>query len=207
MTYHFHISGQSLEVLGGINLNQFHESEVDRIPSGFTSDVGFTGGLGYDFAIDSFRLRLTILYESYGGEVKAWYGGNGGGSFIETDVTKSVISLGFFPLNLKFKERLSFNVGFELSVLINEDFPGTYNRWTLGQPVITTDLEEEYSKFSNNLQYGVRLRLAYDIPIASSITISPQYGFYYGLSNEFREYPKTAKSYRHYLMVGLKKNI
>jgi hypothetical protein len=203
------LTGQSLELFGGVNLNNFHEKQSDdgHYQSSYASDLGFVAGIGYDFKVDSFRMRMTLLYESYAGEVAASDGGNGGGYFIEADVKKSVIALGLYPLTLNITDRLSVNAGFEFSILTNEDFSGTYNRWTFGQPTITTDLEEEYDKFSSSLQYGIRLRIAYDIPLSSTLSLTPQYGLYYGLSNEFDEFPETTKSTRHYLMVGLKKII
>jgi hypothetical protein len=60
---------------------------------------------------------------------------------------------------------------------------------------------------ATQFQFGLRLRLAYTIPLSETIFISPQYSFYYGLTNEFKEFPEITKSYRHYLLIGIGKKM
>jgi len=203
------LSAQTIELIGGLVLNQFYdnhsgESHYYMHP---TKGPGYAAGIGADYAIDSFRLRFTLVYETYSGEIEAGDGGLGGGYYIEADIKKSVISFGFYPLNLNLSKSIAFNVGLEFSILTNEDFSGTYTNWTFGMPDRTMDIEDVYNSFSASFQYGLRMRVAYDIPLSGSVNISPQYVFHYGLSNEFKEFPQTTKAMRHYLLIGLEKKI
>ncbi|MBN2779330.1 MAG: hypothetical protein JXR36_16995, partial [Bacteroidales bacterium] len=95
----------------------------------------------------------------------------------------------------------------EVSTLIHEKFYGTYSGWALGQPSWNVDLHEKYNRFSKNVYFGISSRLAYDIKLGKSIVISPQYQFYFGLTNEFQEFPYITKSMRHCFCIGIEKAI
>ena len=203
------LNAQTLELLGGISNNHFFDygSESGHYQSSYTDGIGYAIGLGYDFPMDSFWVRLTLLYESYSGNVEASDGGLGGGTLTKADINKDVIALTFFPVNINIKKRIWINAGFEASVLTQERLKGTTQYWTLGQPTIIKDLNEVYSSFSSSFQIGIRLRFAYTILLSPSVMLTPQYSFYYGLTNEFKEFPEITKSYRHYLLIGIGKKM
>jgi hypothetical protein len=198
-----------MELLGGISNNHFFDygSESGHYQSSYTDGIGYAIGLGYDFPIDSFWIRITLLYESYSGNVHASNGGLGGGHFIDTDINKGVVSFAFLPFIFNINKKLALNAGVEGSVLTNKKYTGTYNTWLFGQPVKTHDLNDVYDSYSHTFQFGLRLRLAYTIPLSETIFISPQYSFYYGLTNEFKEFPEITKSLRHYFLIGIGKKM
>ena len=200
------LSGQRLEVIGGININSFYDN--DKGDSHFSSS--YTSKLGSRFAISIEGLKLermtwrfTLGYDQYQGEVKASDGSLGGGYTTTMAVEKSAISLGIYPLNLKIKNRIDFNLGMEISTLISEKFQGKSVTWRMGGGGSSTDLEERYDHYNRSNSFGLSGRLAYDIQINESLFISPQYQYYLGFSSEFKEFPEKTKSMRHYFSIGL----
>ncbi|HYX09502.1 MAG TPA: hypothetical protein VE912_22420, partial [Bacteroidales bacterium] len=65
----------------------------------------------------------------------------------------------------------------------------------------------KYKKFSSSTYFGFQGRIAYDFKFSESFWISPQYLYYFGLSNEFVDFPENTKSMRHYICIGIKKKI
>ncbi len=201
---------QNLEVIGGVNYNRFFnfKEETPHFSSTYNTDLGYV----IKFAIDDIKfegqkLRFTLGYEKYGGEVQVNDGGLGGGYGVNTEINKSVLSLGIYPFNFKILKRIDFNLGIEVSGLLNETYKGTSGGWQAGEPNVNIDLNEKYDRFSSWMYIGISARIAYDIKIAENWAISPQYSYYLGLSNEFIEFPEFTKSMRHYFCIGIQKTL
>jgi hypothetical protein len=201
---------QSIEIFGGPNKNIFHDYSdgEGHFMSSYNPALGYNIGIGIDdIKIDWLKLRFTLCFDNYGGELEASDGGLGGGYTTNAEIDKSVLSLGLFPLNLKIIKRLDLNFGFEFSMLINETYTGTKSGWLMGEPGWSYNIEDEYDRYSALTNFGLKARIAYDINLAKSIIISPQYSFYYGLSNEFDEFPEQTVSMRHYIGIGIEKKL
>lgn len=139
--------------------------------------------------------------------MKASDGGLGGGYGINAEIHKSVLSLGIFPFNFKILKRIDFNLGVEVSGLLNETYKGTSGGWQMGQPSSNDELNEKYDRISSRMYIGLRGRLAYDIKIAEGWAISPQYSYYLGLSKEFIGFPEVTRSMRHYFCIGIQRSL
>jgi hypothetical protein len=201
---------QNIELMGSVNKNDFYNfnRNLGHFRSSYTSGFGYSVKIGIEnIKIDWMKLRLTLNYDSYNGELKASDGGLAGDYTVEAKVKKSIISVGIFPINFKIRERLDINIGFELSRLINEEFQGTKSGWFMYSPNYNYDLKEIYDRFSALKYFGFSGRLAYDFKLSESISISPQYLYYFGLSNEFDEFPERTKSKRQYFCLGIEKKI
>lgn len=199
---------QSIEVYGGVNRNLFY-GQKDKNYSYFTADYqagnGFTGGIGIDsLFINRFRIRFTLQFDRYNGSFEAE--SNSGKAFYHRaagEVEKSIVSLGFFPLNFTIKKKIDLNFGAEASAFLSESVTGTgFFEYLLEAPV-SYDLATHYDKFSTRACYGLKGRIAYPLAFSKVILI-PQYSFYYGLSSEFKEFPQATKSMRHSICLGIK---
>jgi len=201
---------QNIEIIGGLNKNNFFDfkKELGHYISSYNSDYGYTIQVGIEnIKVDGLKLRFTLGYDRYSGELTVSDGGIGGGYTIDAKISKSVISLGVFPLNFKIIKHIDLNFGLELSGLIKENLSGTISGWVLGQPNWGYDLNENYNRLSSMAYFGLRGRIAYDFNISDKLAISPQYSYYLGLSDEFHEYAKATKSMRHYFCIGIQRKI
>ena len=204
------VFSQSMELMGGINQNNFFDFHENKghFNSSYNSDFGYTMRFGFEtIKVDGLTLRFTLGFDKYAGGLTASDGGLGGGYTTIALIEKSVISLGVFPFNVKIKNRIDLNFGFEFSGLIHEKFSGTSSGWEIGEPEWSYDLSDRYDGYSSKTNIGLRGRIAYDFNISEILTISPQYSYYFGLWNEFEEFPDVTKSMRHYLCVGLQREI
>ena len=202
--------GQEILVYGGLNYNSFydHQDKTPHFNSSYKPDLGFSAGIGLDsIRLDWITFSFTLQLEKYGGEVKASASGLGGGNSIDLITDKWVISLGVFPLNFQLFKTIDISFGLELSRLLHESNDGTISGWTIEPSNWSSNVEDYYSEYNRKSYIGLKGRIAYDFKLSKSIMISPQYSYYFGLSNEFLELPKEAKSMRHYLCISIKKKI
>jgi len=160
-----------------------------------------------DIKIDWLKLRFTLAYDQYSGEFEGEDAGLGGGNFsITANINKSILSVGLFPLNFNFSG-LELNLGVEFSRLIREDFEGKIEGNIIGQGSFRSSLEERYDRYSERDYFGLRGRLAYELELSELWSISPQYAFYLGISDEFREFPEDSRSNRHFFGIGIQKSL
>lgn len=199
---------QSIEVYGGANRNLFY-GQKDKNYSYFTADYqagnDFTAGIGIDsLHINRFRMRVTIQFDRYNGSFEAE--GNAGKAIYHRaagEVDKSIVSLGFFPLNFTIKKKIDLNLGAEASALLSESVSGSgFYDYLLGASV-SYDLADHYDRYSSRANYGLKGRMAFPMAFSKVILI-PQYSFYYGLTSEFEAFPETIKSMRHSIGFGIK---
>ncbi len=199
----------SMELYGGYGINNFHDN-LDigrRYRSDYTpGNAGFSLGIGVDnIKVEKLRLRFTLQYDKYDGGIKVSDGSPAGSYTTKANIDKSLFTFGIFPVNFKIFKALDFNAGFEMSGLINESFEGTRSGHLLGQGAWSEDIKDKYDTFSNDFYVGLKGRLAYGINIGKGLFLTPQYQFYFGLSNEFIQFPKDTKSMRHYFGIGIEK--
>lgn len=202
---------KSIEFFGGYCKNNFHDYMKDEGHYQSSYELGNNGysvGIGIEkIQVDWLTMRFTLRYDKYDGEILASDGGLGGGYTTKANIDKSLLTLGLFPVNLKVVKAVDINIGLEISRLIHESISGTASGWLMGQPNWSEDLNDRYDRYNNLLYIGLKSRIAYDLKLRNDLYISPQYQIYYGISNEFEEFPEATKSIRHYFCIGIEKTI
>lgn len=199
--------GQRIELFIGANKNTFYGKNETNTAS-YKSASGFSAGIGLDSIVfGKLKTRLTLQFDSYSGSLETYRGGTSGGESINAKVKKSVIGFCFFPLNIRIKNRIDFNCGFQISALIFETFSGVIQGFDPYRPYYHYDLNEKYNRVSSRTYFGIRTRLAYDIYLSNLIAISPQYIFHLGITPEFTNLPQATKSIRQYMCLGIRKKI
>lgn len=196
---------QNTEITAGYIQNNFFDFEKDEVynSSNYSSKGGFGLELGIDeVMIDSIKVRFTLSYSKYSGKIRNYSGGKGSGTTIRANVHKSIVSLGFFPLNFKILDRIDLNFGVEGSMLLHERFSGSNSSWNIIGGGGTQDLGEA-ERFNARFYAGACGRLAYEIHWSEHIIISPQYSFHLGLTQEFEDYSTETKSMRHFFGLGV----
>ena len=205
---HTNLLGQNLSFFTGLNgtiLHDYH-SFGGHYHSSYQPGLGYSLGIGVD-SIDWFwwNIPFKLKFERYGAHLLASGGGLGGGYWVDARVDKSILTLGIYPLNFHIKPNFKLSIGTEMSYLLAEQLQGKYGSWILGQTTKETALMEKYPHYSRRIYLGFGANLSYDWPISPSLVVAPYYTYYFGLSNEFREFPNITKAMRHTVGVALKK--
>ncbi|MCG8327606.1 MAG: hypothetical protein MI974_07970 [Chitinophagales bacterium] len=199
------LCAQNTEITTGYIQTNFFDPDRDEHYnlSNYSNRGGFGLGLAIEnVMIDSVRVRFTLSYSKYGGKISNYNGGKGSGTITRVNMNKSIVSLGFFPLNFRILNRIDLNFGFEGSILLHERFSGTSSKWNIIGGGGTQNLNEE-ERFNAISYTGVCGRLAYDFKWSEQITISPQYSFHLGLTREFKDHIKGTKSRRQFFGLGI----
>ena len=208
---HVSLFCQRFAAFAGPNWNIFHDyGKSSHDQSTYATGTGYTVGLHTGtIRIHSLPLLFSLQFDHYNGEVEASGGGLGGGYTSTATIEKSVISLGIYVLNVRVKNRLDLNFGVDVGARVHDGYTGTYYSWMGGSPPVslTTSLEERYDHFNAAMYFGLRSRIAYDVPLGKSIILSPQVNYYFGLTPEFSEFPKETRSMRLYVCLGIKRKL
>lgn len=203
-----HLYGQNLSLFAGLigtALHDYHSFE-GHYNSSYQPGLGYSLGGGVD-SIDWFwwNIPFNIKFERYGAQLYASDGGLGGNYWVDSRVDKSILTLGIYPLNFRIKPNFKLSLGTEMSYLLAEQLQGKYGSWILGQTPQTGALAEKYPRYSRKIYLGLGANLSYDWPLSPSLVVSPYCTYYFGLSNEFREFPNITKAMRVTLGVALRK--
>lgn len=202
------LPSQNLSFFAGLNgtvLHDYHSSQ-GHYNSSYQPGLGYSIGVGVD-SIDWFwwNIPFNIKFEHYSAQLFASDGSLGGNYWVDGRVGKSILTLGVYPLNFRIKRNFKWSIGTELSYLLNEQLQGKYGSSILGQTPQETTLEEKYPHYSRKIYLGLGTNLSYDWPISPSLILTPYYAYYFGLTNEFREFPNITKAMRHTVGLALRK--
>ncbi|MBS4014310.1 MAG: hypothetical protein KGZ97_11220 [Bacteroidetes bacterium] len=195
------LSAQNIEVNSGVNLNSFYSYKTVYNSISETK-IGYNIALSYQNA-KPIKTIISIGFEKYSGGFEALESGVNYGRFINADIEKSVASLCIMPFNFIIAEKLDLNVGAVVSYLLKESFQGEYSWWQGGEGG-RSDLQDTYQQYSKKWHYGLKMRIAYNLNMSENLFLTPQYHTYFGINNEFTQFPKKAKSFRNYFCIGLK---
>lgn len=205
---HTNLPGQNLSFFAGLNGTILHDyqSFEGHYNSSYQPGLGYSLGVGID-SIDWFwwNIPFNIKFERYGALLYASAGGLGGGYWVDGRVDKSILTLGIYPFNFRIKPNFKLSIGTEMSYLLAEQSQGKYGSWIGGQTPQAGALKEKYPRYSRQTYLGLGANLSYDWPISPSLVLAPYYTYYFGLSNEFREFPNITKAMRHTFGVALRK--
>lgn len=200
---------QHIEIFGGVNRNIFHDYNefIQGHSTTYFPQYGFAAGLGLDsIKLGWLKMRFTLQFDHYRGIIEAKEHELSYYAKTNAKINKSVLSVGIWPANFRFMNKIDLNLGFLISRLVNESFSGTYYISFVFRPWMNYNLQDKYSRYSSKTYFGIQGRISYDILISKSTWISPQYLYYFGFSNEFIHFPIETKSMRHYFCIGFKKN-
>ena len=211
---HVSLYSQNFAVFAGPNRTIFYDyispgGNSGHYQSNYTPEFGYTVGINTrPWKVFSLPILFSLQFDHYSGKIEASDGAIASGYTVSAAVEKSVLSLGIYLLNFRVKNRLDLNFGVDFSGLVQEQYEGIYYTWTLPGPTSqTTDLQNEYDKFSETMYAGFRARIAYDVPLGKSVVLSPQFNYRLGLTPEFRAFPTKTKSMQFYLCLGIKKKL
>jgi len=201
--------GQRMEVFVGGNKNTFYDRSDQLYSSSYSPAYGFSAGVGIDSLVSGiFKTRLTLQFDSYGGDLEVDVGGTSHAEVIRASVRKSVIAFTYFPFNFRLGKNLDFNFGLEYSRLIQEKFSGTESGFNPKNGSFKYVLNEKYDRFSSRAAIGFKVRLAYDFYLSKTLAICPEYMAFVGLSPEFKVSPASyVKSFRHFAGIGIRKKL
>lgn len=197
-------SGQTIEILGGTNMNIFDFQGQDRkaLPQ-FAPEFGYSFGIGIsNFKIDTLRMRVSLLIDNYKGKLSDVESNDGVNHEISAEVNKTTVGIGIYPLNISIRNRFHISFGGEISIKISDKTSGNIYSWEL-TPSTTRTIGNEPVRINKNLFFGINGRISYDIRIKQNWYISPQYKLYFGLTDEFENYELKIKSRRHCILIGV----
>jgi hypothetical protein len=202
---------QRLEVFGGWNKNNFinNDGVVERKVE--KPGFGYGGGIGLDVkVVKKATFGLVLKMDHYEGSFFARSGGLGAYRNVTASITKSVVALDAYPLNLLLlKERLRFGLGLEYNRRVSQKIEGEVYTYWKSSGDQTFAIDKAYTKkIEENNNIGFIARMSYDIKIADKWFIVPQYQFYLGLTTEYNNLPaRKIHSRRHNLYLGIAKRI
>lgn len=201
---------QSIEVFAGVTDNHFYDNVKNdgHHTASYISSNGFSFGLAIeDVKVSWHKMRVSLRYDKYSGTINVGNGSLGGRENTIAEIDKSLISLGVYPVNFTVFRKLNFNFGVETSRLLSESIQGMSSGYLMGQLKWNDNLEEKYNRFNSLFTFGIGGRVSCDLSINESITLTPQYNFYYGVTGEFTEAPEETKSMRNFIGVGIKNKL
>ena len=200
---------QSVELYGGVNNNKFYNCSYDDGGwQEYSSDSkwGYNFGIAYEnLELKPLNIRLTLGFENYNGHITYTDGSHGYFATTNVEITKTVITFGFYPVNIRIKKRLKFNLGLLLAGLINEQEKGTVTGWSATEGVFSREFNESNAGYSPLLHIGLSARFAYDFELNDIWYVSPQYSYYLGFMSEFNSTP--FNSMRHFVGIGIKRDL
>jgi len=126
-----------------------------------------------------------------------------GGSTSTIDANKYAISLGLYPLNLTFLENFKLNIGCETSYLLMQSVSGSHRTYQDLQPDYVASITNGLIDVKRNFYFGVSSRIAYEFLFNDEWVLTPQYQFYIGLTDEFKNIEAKTSAYRSYFNIGL----
>ncbi len=198
--------GQSINVFGGANINHFYD--LNNSDSQYQKGNGYSFGIGIlKFFPDSFPLRFDIGLDYYKGGLSVYNGMVGGGTRTKAEVEKQSIMLGIYPLNFQiFKRKFLINLGGRFSYLLKETTSGFQYEFTPSSDTLYS-LDDGDVKINYKFNFGISCRFAYLLNVYRGWSLTPQYLFFLGLTDDFKNTGVSTKSLRHIFAIGITKNI
>jgi hypothetical protein len=198
--------GQTVEISGGANMNVFHlpGEDISSLPV-FDPEFGYSFGISIsDFRIHTLRMRISLLIDNYKGELIRYRDQIGGvTSHISAEVNKTTVGIGLYPINISIRNRFHFSFGGETSIKLYDKTSGSTWSYRLTPSKMIWIKYYEPVRINKNLFFGISGRISYDIRIKENWYISPQYKFYFGLTDEFENFEEKITSRRHCILVGI----
>ncbi len=206
----YQLIGQSVGVSAGLNRNQFYYPGKQDIHTSATYnyDYGYSMGISIeDLKLDSLSIKLTLEFFNYNGKIHTESSGLGAGSSTSAQVSKNIIGIGIYPYQLRLFQKVKILFGGEMNVLMSNKTSGTMYSWRMTDNHQYEFSERAIKNINGNLNFGLSSQVCYSIKLLNNWVIVPEYQFYLGLSNEFKNIELPTKSFRHYFKLGLTKKL
>ncbi|NOU18752.1 MAG: outer membrane beta-barrel protein [Bacteroidales bacterium] len=205
------VAGQRIEFSGGLNNNRFFSSQKDggHLRTNFNNTYSYSLGIGLeDIKLDTLlKFRIILKFDNYRGSIHTINGGLAGESTTNATVDKYIVGLGVYPLNFNINKKIRISLGGEINYLIAETESGYQSSWQIGQPDSYKLTENGSITKNSRFNFGLLFRIGYDIRLKKDWYIVPQYIFYRGLTEEFKNIEAPTMSLRHYLQIGIIKQL
>jgi hypothetical protein len=202
--------GQLLEFFGGPNTNRFYDLQKNQghFDAKYTPGLGYSIGLGIqDIKLDQLSIQCFFKFDHYTGDIDIRTGGMAGSISLKAGISKDVIGFDIYPLNFVVRKNLRLSLGGEFNYLLQGKVAGYRNSWMITGAGNYVNLDNDSIHLSKNSNWGLIGCISYDLEILKDWFIVPQYSFYLGVTEEFRDFEAMTKSYRHYLWVGIVRKI
>jgi hypothetical protein len=204
-------SGQNLDLSVGISYENYFKVQDNRevYPADFKHDIGYCMAItGTLFRIYGYPVNSSVRYDHYHVDLYTGsdYTGLGGGSSTRADISRSVIGLALYPLNISFREKLHFSVGPEVGFKIHSKTDGKKAYWMMGQKGHTYHIENDSMKINKEFFAGISGSAAYFFPVNERIKISTHLRIYYGITDEFKNLQSQLRMIRFSLEAGIAGN-
>lgn len=190
------VQSQEIVVVPQVNYNYYHvkDAEDPKVYDDLSPEYGYgvrIGSESFRIGFDHYKGLFSYGDHTFENMWRAYYG-----------IDKYLVSLEYMPLDIEFYN-FHFLVGAEGAIMVSGNNNGIYQRWGKDIGIRMSPIIDYNSQFS----FGPKARLSYDLKLTKRLSIRPQYAFYFGLTNEFQEQPKTAKAIRHYFGLGIACNV
>ena len=195
---------QRIEVYSGVLKNHFYSiydlNHTQSFPK-FKEGSGYSFGVNIDnIYLDSFNVKFSAKITNYKGHIINRGTAKTAGFDAEAEINKNLFELGFYPFNIKIVNNLNIRLGCEMGFYIFDKTVGFYEEWPNGKFELINDVE---IKENRNINFGLSGCIAYEIKIDKKLTIKPQYLYYLGVSEEFKEYFLGVNSIRQHISIGI----
>lgn len=202
---------QTIAINTGISYGRFYDTQKEEghLVKNYTPQIGFYAGAEVkDIAIDTLiKIGFAINYQNYGGYFYTQNGGQGGSNTDEGEITKHILGLAFYPINLRLFKKLRISMGVSFNTLLSYRMSGNHSWYRRGSSPSnpgssgTTDLNE-IDGLVKPYYWGINSCIGYEFEVNKFI-IEPRYNFYVGLSNEFDKLQTATKSLRHSFQLSI----
>lgn len=203
--------GQRVEISGGLNRNQFYNLGKQDVhnSSQYNSGDGYSFGLSLeDLNLDTLPIKLSLEFTNYKGHLNVGSSGLGAGSSTDAQVNINTFGLGIYPFNFNIFKNLRVCFGSEFRFLLNEKTSATRYSWKMDDATHhVVSSEHELTGINEKFNVGILGHVGYDFKLKSGWIIIPQYQFYLGLTDEFKNIEATTKSFRHYFKIGIARKL
>jgi hypothetical protein len=197
--------GQTVTYSIGSNYTTFLSSnELSNTRGTYTPQLGNLLEINFkDIPYNNYRLGFGFLAERYKGSFDVSSGGLGGSNHTEATVTKTVIGLAFYPLNLS-RQKWHFQLGGLINYLLTYEFVGSQQNRLAG-----TTTHSGLSLFANrNYNLGVITSLSYSWEFKKDWFLVPRYSFYGSFAEDFVNLlPENSQTLKHYFSIGISKRL
>lgn len=202
------LRGQSVELYFGQSIHYLYTPSKFIEPYDYTNTqlgVNYSAGIGFDsIPIFKHNFRFSLSYDKFENQIFSISSDSRGSIRTDARLRKEVLNLSIYPFNYyKLLKGMQVSLGFSTSVLVKHINTGMVDRWVDGTK-ISSSLQEEYPKINPLFDLGAVALLSYELPIRSRWYLVPRLEFYYGIGNEFQDFPRPVRSVRLFRYVSLR---
>lgn len=197
----------AVEVNGGINNHRY----FDIVPEAHEYRSDYNYGTGYSFRIGLryksliFKLpsRVTLGIDHVSGYFDIFDYRTLKAEEASGEISRTLITLEGYPVNLTLWKGLGFNFGVHFSQLLWEKAEGKYTNY-IGEEVYGyLPLKEVNDPFSAEFNAGFISRLEYQIDLGDQLFLYPHYAYLVNFLSAFEENFNSTFSMRHYFGLGI----